>query len=137
MENISEAYLRHFILKHLKIDEATLMADEFKGCKSVDDCVERYVINHRKGKYANGDIYTNTIEGSSLKSSERYTVYTIGTQRSGFRCIFKNPVTRGINDIRRIFGLSLRDCVFRMWISCGYYHATFTLQDFLPFISQK
>ncbi len=63
MVNVGGAYLRHFILKHVKHDETILMTDEFKSYKSIEDCMEHHTINHGEKKYVDGDIYTNTIEG--------------------------------------------------------------------------
>lgn len=63
MVNVGGAYLRYFILKHVKHKETTLMTDEFKGYNSIDDCIKHNVINHSEKKYVDGGIYTNTIEG--------------------------------------------------------------------------
>ena len=73
MVNIGGAYLRYFILKHVKIDETTLITDEFPAYKSVDDYLERHAIKHKEGKYVEGDVYTNTIEGfwSEVKRAYR------------------------------------------------------------------
>ena len=53
--------LRNFLLKHIE-KGTTLMTDGFSGYKSVEDYMDRKIINHKE-KYVDGDIYTNTIEG--------------------------------------------------------------------------
>ena len=63
MEKVKGVNLRDFIIKHVKIDDTILMTDEFKGYKSIDDCIEHHTINHGEKKYVDGDVYTNTIEG--------------------------------------------------------------------------
>lgn len=54
--------LNRFIRGNVKIDEATLMTDEYRGYTSVKNFMDHLQINHSY-EYTNGNIHTNTIEG--------------------------------------------------------------------------
>lgn len=44
--------------------ESTIMSDDYRGYKKVKHIYNHKTINHSKGNYVNGNIYTNTIEGA-------------------------------------------------------------------------
>lgn len=51
------------ILEFVKRDYTVLYTDEWLGYNAVDKMFYHYSVDHGKGKYVDGRIYTNTIEG--------------------------------------------------------------------------
>lgn len=58
----SAKVLRPLIYHHIE-QGSTLMTDEFNVYKSVESNYNRKIVEHGKGKYVNGDCYTNGLEG--------------------------------------------------------------------------
>ena len=51
-----------FIKRFVRIEDATLMTDEFTGYRTLSHVLKHEVINHQE-QYVDGDKHTNTIEG--------------------------------------------------------------------------
>lgn len=62
VENTSKYQITPNILKFVK-PTATLYTDEWLGYYEVAEMYSHYSVNHGKKQYANGNVYTNTIEG--------------------------------------------------------------------------
>lgn len=62
-ENTSQKELTPKILEFVKRDYTVLYTDEWLGYNAVDKMFYHYSVDHGKGKYVDGRIYTNTIEG--------------------------------------------------------------------------
>ena len=63
VENTSQKELTPKILEFVKRDYTVLYTDEWLGYNAVDKMFYHYSVDHGKGKYVDGRIYTNTIEG--------------------------------------------------------------------------
>ena len=63
IENTSQKELTPKILEFVKRDYTVLYTDEWLGYNAVDKMFYHYSVDHGKGKYVDGRIYTNTIEG--------------------------------------------------------------------------
>lgn len=55
--------MKRIIDKNLDKDNTVLMTDDYKGYAPLNKIIEHHIINHSSGKYVDGDIHTNTIEG--------------------------------------------------------------------------
>ena len=63
MNNLTSKELMKMLQRAVNTKSSTLMTDDFKSYKAMDDIIERFVINHSEKEYARGAIHTNTIEG--------------------------------------------------------------------------
>ena len=63
MSKLTSKNLLEMLKKIVKLDESTLMTDDFPSYKKMDKVIGRLVINHSKKEYVRGAIHTNTIEG--------------------------------------------------------------------------
>lgn len=61
IKSTASKYITPEILKTVK--NATIYTDEWKGYDEIDKLYPHCIINHERGQYGNGNIYTNTIEG--------------------------------------------------------------------------
>jgi len=62
VKNVTAKMLSSLVRGNVKVDEATMMTDEFKGYVRLQSFVAHKTVNHQK-EYVNGECYTNTIEG--------------------------------------------------------------------------
>lgn len=62
MKNTSYKQINRHVIKTVR-RTATIFSDEWRGYKTVSKLYRHYVVDHGKGQYVDGDIYTNTIEG--------------------------------------------------------------------------
>ena len=63
MDNLTSKELMKMLQRAVNIKNSTLMTDDFKSYKQMDEVIERFVINHSAKEYSRGAIHTNTIEG--------------------------------------------------------------------------
>lgn len=63
MDNLTSRELVAMLKKAVKTKGSTLMTDDFRSYKKMDELIERHVINHSSKEYARGNVHTNTIEG--------------------------------------------------------------------------
>lgn len=63
MDRLTSKELISLLKKTVKTKESTLMTDDFRSYKKMDELIERFVINHSSKEYSRGAIHTNTIEG--------------------------------------------------------------------------
>lgn len=63
MSNLSSKELLKMLQRAVNTKSTTLMTDDFKSYKVMDDIIERFVVNHSEKEYSRGAIHTNTIEG--------------------------------------------------------------------------
>lgn len=61
-KNTQGRTLKSFIKEHVE-KGATVMTDEWPAYNTINKEFIHKMINHKEGKYVDGDIYTNTIEG--------------------------------------------------------------------------
>ena len=62
IKNTSRSELTPNILKFIDLT-AIIYTDEWQGYNEVSEMYEHYFVDHSKHQYADGDVYTNTIEG--------------------------------------------------------------------------
>ena len=62
IKNTSRSELTPNILKYIDLT-AIIYTDEWQGYNEVSEMYEHYFVDHSKHQYADGDVYTNTIEG--------------------------------------------------------------------------
>lgn len=62
VENTSKHQITPNILKFVK-PTATLYTDEWQGYNEVAEMYLHYSVDHSKGQYVDGNVYTNTLEG--------------------------------------------------------------------------
>jgi len=63
-EKLSGRELVEMLNRYVKLDNAIVVHDDYKGYYALDDAmIAHYTINHSKKQYVDGDITTNTIEG--------------------------------------------------------------------------
>ena len=63
VENTSQKRIDSQNIRICKRDYTVLYTDEWLGYNAVDKMFYHYSVDHGKGKYVDGRIYTNTIEG--------------------------------------------------------------------------
>lgn len=63
MDRLTSKELIVLLKKTVKTKDTTLMTDDFRAYKKMDELIERFVINHSTKEYARGAVHTNTIEG--------------------------------------------------------------------------
>lgn len=63
MDKLTSKELVALLKKTVRTKDTTLMTDDFKSYKKMDELIERFVINHSTKEYSRGAIHTNTIEG--------------------------------------------------------------------------
>jgi transposase-like protein len=63
MENLSSKELLSMLKQNVNTKNSTLMTDDFRAYRKMDELIERFVINHSSKEYVRGAIHTNTIEG--------------------------------------------------------------------------
>ena len=62
IKNTSRSELTPNILKFIDLS-AIIYTDEWQGYNEVSEMYEHYFVDHSRHQYADGDLYTNTIEG--------------------------------------------------------------------------
>lgn len=62
IKNTSRSELTPNILKFIDLS-AIIYTDEWQGYNEVSEMYEHYFVDHSRHQYADGDVYTNTIEG--------------------------------------------------------------------------
>lgn len=62
IKNTSRSELTPNILKYIDLT-AIIYTDEWQGYNEVSEMYEHYFVDHSRHQYADGDVYTNTIEG--------------------------------------------------------------------------
>lgn len=62
IKNTSRSELTPNILKFIDLT-AIIYTDEWQGYNEVSEMYEHYFVDHSRHQYADGDVYTNTIEG--------------------------------------------------------------------------
>jgi ISXO2-like transposase domain len=60
--DLTMAGINRFVRRHVDIDSAIVMTDEYAGYRGLKGIVDHYAVNH-KAHYVMGDTHTNTIEG--------------------------------------------------------------------------
>lgn len=63
MDRLTSKELVALLKKTVKTKDSTLMTDDYRAYKKMDELIERFVVNHSAKEYARGAIHTNTIEG--------------------------------------------------------------------------
>ena len=63
VKNTSQNEITPHILKFVDKNYSVLYTDEWQGYNAVSKLFHHYSIDHGKGQYVDGRIYTNTIEG--------------------------------------------------------------------------
>lgn len=63
VKNTSQAEITPHILKFVDKNYTVLYTDEWQGYNTVSKLFHHYSVDHGKGQYVDGRIYTNTIEG--------------------------------------------------------------------------
>lgn len=63
MNRLTSKELIALLKKTVNTKDSTLMTDDFRSYKKMDELIERFVINHSEKEYSRGAIHTNTIEG--------------------------------------------------------------------------
>lgn len=79
MESLTSKDLLELLKQTVNTKDSTLMTDDFRAYKKLDDAIERLVINHSSKEYVRGAIHTNTIEGfwSIIKNGIRGQYHVI------------------------------------------------------------
>ncbi len=60
---LTSKFLLNMLRDNVKMDNAIVMTDDYKGYIKFDELVEHLVVNHSKGEYSRGIVHTNTLEG--------------------------------------------------------------------------
>jgi len=63
MGRLTSKELLDMLKKTVRIEDSSLMTDDYPAYKKMDEIIERFVINHSAKEYARGAVHTNTIEG--------------------------------------------------------------------------
>ena len=63
VKNTSQSEITPMILKFVDKHYTVLYTDEWQGYNKVDKMYHHYFVDHGRGKYVDGRVYTNTIEG--------------------------------------------------------------------------
>ncbi len=70
---LTSRFLLDMLKENVKLENAIVMTDEYRGYAKFDDVVEHLTIDHSKKQFSKGIVHTNTIEGfwSIVKNSIR------------------------------------------------------------------
>jgi transposase-like protein len=60
---LTSKFLLEMLKENVKLENAIVMTDEYKGYAKFDDFVEHMTIDHSKKQFSKGIVHTNTIEG--------------------------------------------------------------------------
>jgi transposase-like protein/IS1 family transposase len=79
MNRLTSQDLISLLKKTVKLKSSTLITDDYRAYKKMDELIERFVINHSQKEYARGAVHTNTIEGfwSIIKNGIRGSYHVI------------------------------------------------------------
>lgn len=117
MNSTSQSEITPLITEYVR-RSAILYTDEWKGYNEVHKMYSHYSVDHSKGQYVDGDIYTNTIEGfwTLLKRGYIGIYHHMSTkhlQRYIDEFVFRYN-TRKISDNDRFNFLLCRTCAYMM-----------------------
>lgn len=110
---LTSKFLLDMLKGHVKIDNAIVMTDEYRGYQKFDDIVQHLTINHSKKEFSKGVIHTNTIEGfwTIVKNSIRGQYVAISKKYLPFYLVQAQYIYNRRNATHDVFEEFLRDAM--------------------------